>query len=218
MTFDTLSQTPITIIGCGPAGPEYLTPLALDIINKADLLIGSKRLLSIYGNSNVKKIEITSKLIALLSEIDELIQNQLQVTVLVTGDTGAASLTATLIKRFGKNKCRCIPGISSIQLACARLGIDWIETQIINAHKGIPSISIDTILSNNRIIVLGGNPKSWSWVLSIVDLLELTHSCYRCVNLGLNDETISPIKYGDCKSLPEGGGNAIFVWQRKDNE
>ena len=39
----------ITIVGCGPGSQEYLTPAAIGAVEKADLLIGTERLLRLFS-------------------------------------------------------------------------------------------------------------------------------------------------------------------------
>jgi cobalt-precorrin-7 (C5)-methyltransferase len=211
-------EKPITIIGCGPGGKEYLTPIALEYINKADVLIGSRRLLSLYMTTVKKTIETTSDISLVLNDIEKLIVNKTSITVLVTGDTGVASMSAPIIRKFGKNSCRCIPGISSIQLACARLCLDWSGAEIINSHKGHPIVADETILSKETVIILCGNRSTWQWVESVANHLDQTHDCYRCADLGRVNEKISSLNLLDFKSLPEGGGNAVLIWHRKDSE
>ena len=212
------TEKPITIIGCGPGGSDYLIPIALDYINKADILIGSRRLLSLYMNKSIKTIEITSDISSVLCEMEKLLGDDASITVLVTGDTGAASMSATIIRKFGKNSCRCIPGISSIQLACARLCLDWASAEIINAHKGLPNVLDDTIKLKETIIILCGNRTTWQWIETVAKNLDQTHDGYRCANLGQENENISPFSHIDFKSFPDGGGNAVLIWHRKDAE
>jgi cobalt-precorrin-7 (C5)-methyltransferase len=213
-----LTEMPITIIGCGPGGREYLIPIALEYINKAEVLIGSRRLLSLYMDTDKKAIEITADISSVLCDIEALISAENRIAVLVTGDTGIASMSASIIRKFGKNSCRCIPGISSIQLACARLCLDWSGAEIINAHKGLPIVADDTILSKETVIILCGNRATWQWVKSIAKHLDQTHDGYRCADLGNENEMISTMSYTDCEILPEGGGNAVLIWHRKDSE
>ncbi len=206
----------ITIIGCGPAGSEYLPPISLDLINQADIMIGSRRLLALYTNVNSETIEITSDIPLLLSIIEKQISSNLKIAVLVSGDTGIASIASTIIKKFGKDLCQCIPGISSVQLACARLCIDWIDSLIISAHKEIPHISPDAIQNRNTVILLCGNLNTWPWVLTIAKNLDCTHHGYRCADLGNDNESIILFSYSDIASFSQGGGNAVLVWRRKD--
>lgn len=218
ITNNLLSEKPITIIGCGPGGREYLIPIALEYINKADVLIGSRRLLSLYTSTNKKTIEITADISSVLYNIEQLIGNKNKIAVLVTGDTGVASMSAPIIRKFGQNSCRCIPGISSIQLACARLCLDWSSAEIINAHKGLPIITDETIQSKETVVILCGNRTTWQWVESIAKRLDQTHNGYRCADLGQENEMISTMSYADYAALPEGGGNAVLIWHRKDSE
>jgi precorrin-6B methylase 1 len=44
-------ENKITIVGCGPGSKKYLTGHALQQINNADVLIGSRRLLSLFPDA-----------------------------------------------------------------------------------------------------------------------------------------------------------------------
>ena len=50
----------ITIVGCGPGSPEYLTPAAIAAVEKADLLIGTERLLRLFPSRPSQCVVVNS--------------------------------------------------------------------------------------------------------------------------------------------------------------
>jgi precorrin-6B methylase 1 len=68
-----------------------------------------------------------------------------------------------VIERFGRDRCRVIPGISSVQTAFARLSLDWSDAAIISAHKQDPEPD-PSWAQADKIAVLGGRANSLRWV------------------------------------------------------
>ena len=123
----------ITIVGLGPGSPEYITPLAAKAVKGAEILVGARRLIDLFPNHRAKTIiEMGSQVETVLEEMAGLQDRPM--VVLVSGDPGLSSLARPVIARFGREACRVIPGISSIQVAFARLGLDWGKARIIDAH------------------------------------------------------------------------------------
>ena len=115
---------PIVIVGCGPGSPDYLTAAAIRAVQEAEILVGARRLLELFHDHPGERIIMeahTEKVLAAIAD-----RPDKKMAVLVTGDPGLASLARPILKRFGRNRCRVIPGVSSLQAAFARLGwIGW---------------------------------------------------------------------------------------------
>ena len=65
------------------------------------------------------------------------------VTVLVSGDPGFFSLAKLVLRRFGRENCRIVPGISSVHVAFSRICLDWADAKIISAHVSDPDQAND---------------------------------------------------------------------------
>ena len=61
-----------------------------------------------------------------------------RVAVLVSGDPGLYSLAQNVVRRFGREHCEVVPAVSSVQVAFARLGLDWADARILSAHGRTP--------------------------------------------------------------------------------
>jgi len=108
------------IVGVG-AGPQMLTAQAAQAVAQASLIYGSKRAIDlvrehINPDCTVKVIEDYKK----LQDIEE------DTVVLSTGDP--------MLSGLGYLKGRVIPGISSLQVACARLKISQTKVVPITVH------------------------------------------------------------------------------------
>jgi cobalt-precorrin-7 (C5)-methyltransferase len=110
----------VIIIGVG-AGPKMLTEEAIDALQRAEIIYGSIRAIKlvrnhIRPNAIVKAIDDYKKL-------DELPENAI---VLSTGDP--------MLSGLGYLPGKVIPGISSLQIACARLKISQIKVIPMTFH------------------------------------------------------------------------------------
>jgi precorrin-6y C5,15-methyltransferase (decarboxylating) CbiE subunit len=158
----------IIIVGCGPGADAYITPAARAAAAKADVLIVSRRLMGFFPEVAAERIDSGVNIEGTLDIIAERRDEGQQVVILATGDPGIASLAQPVIRRFGRDNCELIPGISSIQVAFARLGIDWQDARIISAHSFDPDVSPADLQSAEKIAVLGGREGSLRWAARLI--------------------------------------------------
>lgn len=121
----------IIVVGIGPGSEDYLLPIAKKTIDFAKVLVGSKRSLSSFQNKMALTHAITGEIEAALAFIEENLKSQ-DVVVMVSGDPGYYSFLTALNKRF--SCIEVIPGISSMQLAFARLALPWHDADLISLH------------------------------------------------------------------------------------
>ncbi|CAB3289878.1 putative cobalt-precorrin-7 C(5)-methyltransferase [Methanocaldococcus lauensis] len=153
----------IYIIGIGPGDREFLTLKALKIVENADLVIGSKRALELFNIDKNKKITLSKNLIEELKNIlkDENVKNK-KIAILSTGDPGFSGLLKTLLKiGVSEKDIEVIPGISSIQIAAARLKISWEDYHIITLHGKEENLKnlLNLLKKKEKVIFLPNNLK-----------------------------------------------------------
>jgi cobalt-precorrin-7 (C5)-methyltransferase len=182
----------IIICGCGPGSPDYLTPAVLRAVAVAEMLVGAQRLLDLFPASGTDRIAVGADIEGILRIIESRWQRQ-QVVVLVTGDPGISSLAQPVLKRFGREACFVIPGISSVQLAFARLGLDWTDAKIIDAHGKNPEYGPDELGKGKKLAILGGRQEASAWVQSCYRRWGDDYRLFRCENLSLPGERISEL-------------------------
>ena len=173
----------IYIVGIGPGDREYLTLKAVKAIESADLVVGSKRALELFDIDEQKKIILTKNLVDELKELtkDENIKNK-KIAILSTGDPCFSGLLKTLLKIGVKeHDIEVISGISSIQIAAARLKISWEDYNILTLHgKEENRKKLLNLMKNHENIIFlpsvlkddakflidnGINPNTKIWVL-----------------------------------------------------
>lgn len=132
--------TKLVVVGIGPGSPEYMIPAAQKEIATADAVVGGRRALDTLASEWQQKIPITGKLGDLQAELERLSEH-LRVAVLVSGDPGYYSLLSWLKRTFPDVVIEVIPGLSSVQVAFARLAETWQDADWLSFHGRTPNDS-----------------------------------------------------------------------------
>lgn len=123
----------VYIIGIGPGSEDYLLPAARRQIERADCLIGARRLVSLFRRLAKEEVLIEGHFDEAVSYIKKH-KDKKRIAVLVSGDPGMYSLLDKVSEVLKKEEYVVIPGISTVQLAFARLGEGWHDAKIISLH------------------------------------------------------------------------------------
>lgn len=169
------------IVGVG-AAPDLLTEKAITAIESAEVIFGSKRAIELAKEHiRCEAYELTDYTLRSLPE---------NAVVLSTGDP----MLSGLGKYAGKGD-EIIPGISSMQLACARLRMGVESLVVITAHsRDIESVRsrLLTELKNGKNVFL--IPDTSFGVDEIAALLKsagLHRNISVCERLGYPDERVA---------------------------
>jgi cobalt-precorrin-7 (C5)-methyltransferase len=167
----------IYIVGIGPGNKEYLTLNAIDTVNNADIVAGSKRALDLFDIEEHKKYILTKNLIEelkdLLSASDFVNKNNSNngnknkndktIVILSTGDPCFSGLLKTILKNniAKMEEIEVISGISSIQIAASKLKISWEDYHILTLHgkEEKREILLNLVKDNEKVIFLPNNLK-----------------------------------------------------------
>jgi cobalt-precorrin-7 (C5)-methyltransferase len=123
----------IIVVGIGPGSLAYLLPVAKQAIEGAKVLVGSRRALGTFAPEG----RTTRVIDRDIDGVMEFIRKQLpgaDVVVMVSGDPGFYSMLAVLRREFPPEKVEVIPGISSVQLAFARIANSWHDADLVSLH------------------------------------------------------------------------------------
>jgi precorrin-6y C5,15-methyltransferase (decarboxylating) CbiE subunit len=200
----------LMIIGCGPGAVDYMTEAGRKGIAQADVLAGSAHLLKLYATEGKSKLPIASDIEGALEAIDVYLKEGKRMAVLVSGDPGLCSLATPVIRRFGLEACEVIPGISSVQLLFARLGLDWMEARIISAHKSLPALEASELEGVKTLVILCGHHVSQQWVIELYLSLGQGRKLIVCQDLSLPSERIDEVD-GEMFSKMELSSRTIVV-------
>ena len=129
--------SPARIVGVLDDGAASLTATALAHLRHADVVIGGHRTLALFEDDiapRARRLDLTGR----LTEVPEWIRaaraDRLQVVVLATGDPLCHGIAAYLASHLCIEAIEVLPNVSTLQLACARVGLAWQEMKIVSVH------------------------------------------------------------------------------------
>jgi len=183
----------VTIVGCGPGARKYLTGYAMQQIIHAEVLIGSRRLLSLFPDADADTYVLSNNYKLLITRIVSLNKKKKKVVVLVSGDPGFFSYSKLIVDKLGAEKCEVIPGISSVQLAFAKIGRTWNDAYFMSLHgrSGKLAAVVKRISDNDKVAVLTDSANNVKLIAK--KLLEngvKERKIFVCENLSLEKERI----------------------------
>lgn len=149
-------ESNIKVVGIGPGEGRYITPLAMDAIREAQVLIGGRSQLQNLASSEQQQYIIGNNLTQVVQFIREQVGKK--IVVLASGDSGLYSIGDYLVRQLGKDRFEFIPGISSVQLMFARLKKPWQDVRILSVHGRALDI-LDKVLSGHGVsaVLTGGD-------------------------------------------------------------
>ena len=135
---DSLPTNPrCRIVGVLDDGIASLSANALLHIQKAQMIIGARRTLDLFQDQ-MSLQTLQRPLSGALSQVPEWIRaaqsDGLRVVVLATGDPLCFGIAAYLAAHLCIDAIEVIPNVSTLQLACARLGMPWQQMKFSSVH------------------------------------------------------------------------------------
>jgi precorrin-6B C5,15-methyltransferase / cobalt-precorrin-6B C5,C15-methyltransferase len=147
-------ETMVTVVGIGDDGWPGLTGEAQAALRDAPAIAGSGRQLALLPDVPGlagRRIPLPSPL---LPQLEELIAANPGLCLLASGDPMLHGIGATLARRLGPGRIRVLPTVSSVALACARLGWAEHETDVISVVSRPPEVILPAVQPGARLLVL----------------------------------------------------------------
>lgn len=189
-----------TIIGIGAAGIETLTDPAKAALREAGVVIGSARQLDLVAPlTSADRIELPRPLASGLRRVLDDHLAHTDVALLASSDPTFYGI-ATTVRNLGL-QARIIPNVSSVSLACARLGWAQQHTEVYSLVTGHLSQLTAAAAKQMPFLVLGRDSSSPK---KVRDFLPATTKVELLSNLGAADERICPLVKGEVPDTIEG--------------
>lgn len=209
------TENKIIVAGIGPGNPDYMVPMAYQAIQQAAALVGGRRALAQFAapdGSGQHTMAVTRDIAAVMSFIRaELVQHD--VVVMVSGDPGYYSLLDALRREFPVSQITVIPGISSLQLAFARLALPWHDARLASFHGRQPR---PEEIRYQQGAVLGMLTDARFTSRTIPPILRkagwpASARLHICTRLSYADEQITTIPLGQAAEYPETASGILIV-------
>jgi len=150
----------VTVVGIGADGWGGLSARGRAALAEADVVLGGPRQLDLIDRHVLAELrEWPSPLLpALPGLLDELVDQT--VCVLASGDPMFFGIGATLARVVGQDRLRVAPAVSSVALACARLGWASEDVEVVSV-VGRPLAALRRALApGRRLLVLSAGADS----------------------------------------------------------
>lgn len=149
----------VHLVGCGPGGPDWVLPRARDTVRRADVVFGPFDLQALFPEVRGPRIDLPARPEAAVPLVRAAWERGLDCAVLVRGDCGLHSLAKGVQAGLPDGACRRIPGVSSVQVACAAFDLDWQGAQILSAHGRDLEDPGSGAREARLIVILGGGER-----------------------------------------------------------
>lgn len=130
----------ITVVGIGADGMAGLTAASLAELRRATVVYGSRRQLDLLDDT--VKAERKAWPSPMVDALDTLRDIDGDVHILASGDPMLHGVGRLLIRMIGADRVTVLPHVSSVTLACARLGWAVQDTEVISLMTGEPHTAV----------------------------------------------------------------------------
>ncbi|MEU9337565.1 precorrin-6y C5,15-methyltransferase (decarboxylating) subunit CbiE [Streptomyces sp. NPDC048290] len=131
-------------------------PGLAEALGAAELVVGGRRHLDgVRLPEGVERI-VLGPLAPALDRIAEYVADGRPVLVLASGDPGFFGVVRVLAERFGPERLRVLPGVSSVAVAFARAGLAWDDAVVVSAHGRDLRTAVQVCRARPKVAVLTG--------------------------------------------------------------
>jgi precorrin-6B C5,15-methyltransferase / cobalt-precorrin-6B C5,C15-methyltransferase len=149
---DRTGPRPVTVVGIGEDGWDGLSAGAREALSRAPVIVGSARQLALLPDLGVRCERLPAPL---LDHLDELVKGNPGLCLLASGDPMLHGIGATLARRLGPGGLTVFPAVSSVALACARLGWPEHEVTVVSLVAQPPEAALAALRPGARVLLLG---------------------------------------------------------------
>lgn len=125
-----MSSPRVIVVGIGADGMAGLAPSSRAELESATVVYGSVRQLALLGDTVTAQRRPWPS--PLSGALDEIRDGATDVHIVASGDPMLHGIGATSIRFFGRDRVTILPHVSSVTLACARLGWSVQDTEVIS--------------------------------------------------------------------------------------
>lgn len=191
-----------TIVGIGPGKIDLLTEAAKCAIEKADLLIGAKRMVDFGKTVNLKARSVceyeAEKILKLLDDFEADYP-----VIMMSGDTGfhSGAVKAKNILENAGYEIKVLPGISSVSYFASLIGWEYSDSRLLSLHGEETDVSEVTKECGSFFAILSG-PED---IVNISDNLSGEWEVAIGYNLGYETQRIDISYIDNIKTYTEKG-------------
>jgi precorrin-6Y C5,15-methyltransferase (decarboxylating) len=181
---------PIHVIGIGDDGLEAVPPNVRQIIDGAEVLLGTDRILALLPKTKGERHAISTDLNELVKTLES--AGNKKVAMLIYGDPMFYGLARYVMDRLGRDRFVVVPHVSSMQLAFARVMESWEDAYLTDLAKHPLDAVLEKIRTAQKVGLFTTDQTGPAAVAkALLDRRIDYFTAYVCENLGARDERVT---------------------------
>ena len=209
-------ENKVYVVGVGSDGISGLTPRAREILDGAELLIGTGRLLATIPEGRAERWAVNPGKAEVLARVEAALSER-RVVILASGDPGFFGIGKVLVGRLGTERVEIIPHLSSVQLAFARIKESWEDAIFLSVHgrslEGIAS----AVQGKSKVSILTDDTNTPAAIARALLANGVAgYRAYVCENLGGPDESVRETDLAGLVNVASGPLNVLILLREED--
>ncbi|MBK0867395.1 precorrin-6y C5,15-methyltransferase (decarboxylating) subunit CbiE [Saccharopolyspora sp. HNM0986] len=160
-------RKPVDVVGIGADGWDGLSAAAQRRVRDAEVLFGSRRQLDLVPEPAQELVEWPSPMLPALPGLFEQYEGR-AICVLASGDPMFHGIGSTLARVLGAERLRVLPHVSSVSLACARMGWPAHDTQVVSLVGKHTELLHPQVQPGSRLLVLSSDEHTPAQVAALL--------------------------------------------------
>src|SRR5512138_1658759 len=203
-----MSQQKIYLVGAGIEGWEGFGSKALEVIDKAEVLIGHQRHLDIFPEFKGEK-QVLGDLSIMLESLKKTTK---RTVVLGSGDPNFFGVARFLLRNLPKERIEIFPNVTSVQYAFACIKEPWDDAIFVSVHgRGLKG-AIDRIVAAEKAAVLTDTTNTPAAIArELIARGADGYEAWLCEDLGLDHEKLTKTTVKGLLELPAADLNILIL-------
>ncbi|MGH7318874.1 MAG: precorrin-6y C5,15-methyltransferase (decarboxylating) subunit CbiE, partial [Candidatus Rokuibacteriota bacterium] len=201
----------IHVVGVGREGAESLTPRALAVVEKAELLAGGQRLLDCFPRVPAERVKIGAKVDEVLAAVAAR-RAERRVVVLATGDPNYYGITRALLRHVPADDLEIIPNVSAVQWAFAKAREPWDDATCLTVHGRSTDGLLEAVRGRRKVCLFTDETNTPAVIAGLLRAGGLSH--YRailCEDLGGPGERVRRLGLEELASVEAHPLNTLIL-------
>jgi precorrin-6Y C5,15-methyltransferase (decarboxylating) len=204
------------VIGIGSDGLAGLTARARELLNSAELILGSDQALGLVPEVAAQRFRIGPDLQEVVRTL-ELNLGKKRMVVVASGDPLFYGVARYLCDRLGKDNFEVLPHVSSMQLAFARIKESWEEAYLTNLASHPLEDVVDRIRTAETVGLFTSADNDPPAIARQLLARGLDYfRAYVCENLGGPDERVTQGELADIQAMEFAPLNVMILKRKPD--
>jgi precorrin-6Y C5,15-methyltransferase (decarboxylating) len=142
----------VYVVGVGNEGADSLTPRAVALVEKAEVLAGGQRLLDLFPHVAAERVRIGAQVDEILAALAAR-RRERRVVVLATGDPNYFGITRALLRHVPAEDLEIVPNVSALQWAFAKAREPWDDAAFLTVHGRAMDGLVEAVRGQRKLCV-----------------------------------------------------------------